>query len=61
MESHFDSCSDLAESFFLHVEAHGVMMVAFGLWFHESSGKILQMKMNEYKIFFEGINIWTIK
>ncbi len=35
VESHFDSSGDLAEGFFLHVEADRVVMVAFGLGFHE--------------------------
>jgi hypothetical protein len=34
MESHLDSSSDLAEGLFLHVEAHGVVVVTFGLCFH---------------------------
>lgn len=34
VEAHFDSSSDFAEGLFLHIEAQGVVMVAFGLGFH---------------------------
>lgn len=34
VETHFDSSGDFTEGFFLHVEAHGVMVVAFSLGFH---------------------------
>jgi hypothetical protein len=35
VETHFDSSSDFTESFFLHIEADRVVMIAFGLGFHE--------------------------
>ena len=42
VEAHFDSSGDFTKGLFLHVEAHRVMMVAFGLSFHAVSEKILQ-------------------
>lgn len=54
METHFDSSGDLAESLLFHVEAHGIVMVAFSLWFHGiSTGD----KISEYKSYFGKLNL----